>query len=125
MEIIEQIAYNIVAIVAILSPIFIILVILVFSRKKEQDRNRLIQSLIEKGYDPQAIQSLLDKGKKAEDRNPEKHFRSGITLVAVGVGLFFTWLLADWSSMHTIGIFVAILGLGELAIAWYLRKYSK
>lgn len=125
MEILEQLVYNLVAITAVLLPFLIILIILLFSRRKEQDRNQLIKSLIEKGYDPETIHSLLDKEKNADAKSPEKYFRSGVMLLVIGLGLIFTWLLADWGSMHAIGAFVAIIGLGDLAIAWYLRKYSK
>lgn len=115
---------NMVTMTAILFPILLVAVILLFSHRKDQERNRLIQQLIEKGEDPKTIATLLDKG-KAEDKTPEKHFRSGVTLLAIGLGLVLTWLVADWGSMHAIGGFLAIIGLGEIVIAWYLRKYSK
>lgn len=124
MDFFESVAYNLVAIVAILSPILLIIAILVYSYKKEQNRNRLIRELMEKGENPEAIIPLIDKG-KTEDKNPTKHFRSGVTLLAVGLGFVLTWLLADWGSMHAIGAFLAVLGIGEIVIAWYLRKYSK
>jgi len=115
---------NLVPLCAILMPVAIIWLVLDASRKKEKARNELIQKMIDKGEDPATILPLMDKGKKEEEKSPAKHFKSGITLLSVGLGLMLLSWISDWG-MLGIGAFIGIVGLGEMAIAWYLRKYSK
>lgn len=113
---------DIVPILGILMPVMIVALVLYFSHKKANERNRLIEKMIDKGEDPEQICQLLND--KKEDKDPTRHFKSGITLVTVGLGLMACGWLAYWSTVG-IGAFIAIIGLGELAVAWYLRKYSK
>ncbi|MBQ0153282.1 MAG: hypothetical protein KBS70_00690 [Bacteroidales bacterium] len=114
---------DIIPIVGILMPVLLVAVVLSYSYRKEHERNRLIEKMIEKGQDPASILPLLN-GRKEEEKNPTKHFKSGITLTSIGLGLMVAGWLCDWSTIG-IGAFLAIIGLGELALAWYLRKYSK
>ncbi|MCQ2347614.1 MAG: DUF6249 domain-containing protein [Paludibacteraceae bacterium] len=114
---------EIVPICGILMPVLLVFIVLWFSHKKEQERNRLIEKMIEKGEDPEHIRQLLNN-KKEEEKSPTKHFKSGITLLTIGIGLMVSSWVSYWSTVG-IGAFIAIIGLGELAVAWYLRKYSK
>ena len=114
---------DIVPILGILMQVMIIALVLYYSHKKEHERNQLIEKMIDKGEDPEQIRKLLS-GKKEEEKDPTKHFKSGITLLTIGLGLVLCNLLCYWSTLG-IGAFIAIIGLGELAVAWYLRKYSK
>ncbi len=108
----------------ILMPIAIVAIVLYFSHRKEQERNRLIEKMIERGDDPEQISLLLNNGRKEEEKNPTKHFKAGVTFFTVGLGFIITGLIADWGTVG-IGAFIAVIGLGEFAVAWYLRKYSK
>lgn len=114
---------EIVPICGIMMPVLIVFIVLWFSHKKAQARNRLIEKMIDKGEDPEQIRRLLDN-KKEEEKSPTKHFKSGVTMFTIGSGLMICGWIAYWSTVG-IGAFIAIIGLGELAVAWYLRKYSK
>lgn len=112
-------------IVGILMPVLLVFVVLFFSYKKEQEHNRLIEKMIDKGEDPEQIRQLLN-GKKDDEKSPAKHFKSGVTLFTVGLGLMVAGWIAGWeTSTVSIGALIAIVGLGEIAVSWYLRKYSK
>lgn len=123
MDFIESIGYNIVALSAIMMPVLLVLIVLLFAHKKAQERNRIVEKMMEKGADPDTVLALLD-GKKTNEKSPAKHFQSGVTLVSVGLGLMAMNWLCGWNTAG-IGAFLAILGLGEMAVAWYLRRYSK
>lgn len=114
---------DIIPIVGILMPVLLVAVVLSYSYRKEHERNRLIEKMIEKGQDPATILPLLN-ARKEEEKSPTKHFKSGVTLSSIGLGLLAAGWICDWSTIG-IGAFLAIIGLGELALAWYLRKYSK
>jgi len=127
MGFIEEMIEMMVPLCAILLPVFIIWVILDSSRKKEKERNALINKMIDKGEDPEKIMSLIETStakKKEVEKSPAKHFKSGITMLSIGLGFILTELLSGWGTMG-IGAFIGIIGFGELAVAWYLRKYSK
>jgi len=115
---------QLIPICGILMPVVIVWLVLDSSRKKEKARNELIQQMIDKGEDPSQILPLLDKSKKEVEKSPTKHFKSGITLLSVGAGLVVVDLISCWGTLG-IGAFIGIIGLGEIAVAWYLRKYSK
>jgi len=115
---------NLIPICGILMPIVIVWLVLDSSRKKEKARTELIKQMIDKGEDPSQILPLLDKSKKEVEKSPTKHFKSGITLLSVGAGLVVVDLISSWGTLG-IGAFIGIIGLGEIAVAWYLRKYSK
>lgn len=109
---------------AVLLPVLLVVVVLYFSHKRERERNRLIQQLLDKGETVEKILPLLDNGKKEAEKSPTKHFKSAISLISIGLGLMAFWLLIGWS-VQGIGAFLTIIGLGELVVAWYLRKYLK
>jgi len=115
---------QLIPICGILMPIVIVWLVLDSSRKKEKQRTELIKQMIDKGEDPATILPLLDNSKKEIEKSPTKHFKSGITLVSIGLGLVAVALISSWGTLG-IGAFIGIIGLGELAVAWYLRKYSK
>ncbi len=124
MDFLDSIGYNIVAISAILMPVLLVLVVLFFAYRKTHERNRLIEKMLEKGEDSDTIVALLDGNNKKDDKSPAKHFKSGITLVSVGLGMMVMGWISGWNIV-AVGALIAIIGLGELAVAWYLRKYSK
>jgi len=124
MYFIESFLEGITGICFILMPVLLVLVILIFSHKREKERYRLIQQMIDKGEDPEKIIPLLDKGKKEAEKSPTKHFKSGIIWLCIGLGTIAVALINNLD-ISGFGAFFAIIGLGELAIAWYLRKYSK
>jgi len=111
----------------LLLPVVIVWLVLDSSRKKEKERNELVKQIIDQGKDPKEILPLVDQKKiekKEVEKSPAKHFKSGITMLSIGLGFILTELLSGWGTMG-IGAFIGIIGLGELAVAWYLRKYSK
>jgi len=112
---------------ALLLPVVIIWLVLDSSRKKEKERNELVKQILDQGKDPKEILPLVDQKKiekKEVEKSPAKHFKSGVTMLSIGLGFILTELLSGWGTMG-IGAFIGIIGLGELAVAWYLRKYSK
>jgi len=118
---------QLVPVCGILMPIVIVWLVLDSSRKKEKQRNELIKQMIDKGEDPEKLMPVIeqvDKKKKEVEKSPTKHFKSGITLLSVGGGLVVVDFISHWGTLG-IGAFIGIIGLGEIAIAWYLRKYSK
>lgn len=119
-----EILYGLTGVIAVSLPVIIVLLILLFSYRKEQERNRLIQGMIEKGENPENIIPMISKPKQQEEQNPTKHFKSGVTLLSVGLGFVAVWALSDWDLLG-VGGFIAMIGLGEIVVAWYLRKYSK
>jgi len=118
---------ELVPICGILMPVLIVWLVLDSTRKKEKQRNEIIKQMIDKGEDPEKLMPLIeqvDKKKKEVEKSPTKHFKSGITMGSIGVGLIIVDLISNWGTIG-IGAFIGIIGLGELAVAWYLRKYSK
>lgn len=113
---------TLIAAVFFLTPVLLVAVVLYFSHRRERERNRLIEKMIEQGESPETILPLLTKTK--QEKTPTHYFKWGIVILCIGLGGMAYALIMETGNLGW-GAFFAILGLGELAISWYLRHYSK
>ena len=101
------------------TPVILVTVILYYRMRKTRLLHETIAKLVEKG---QPIPEALLSPKAAQQRKPSD-LRTGVILIAVGLGLsIFFYALTDRSDANVwaIGVIPLLIGLGYV-VAWKLE----
>ncbi|MEO0369002.1 MAG: DUF6249 domain-containing protein [Pseudomonadota bacterium] len=97
-------------------PVFIVLIVLWFSYRKRRQRSELIKSFIDAGKD--VPEQILD------DDTGSNPLRSGLNLVAVGVGLVAAFSIIGVEEAAALGLIPLVLGVFRL-IYYYVEVKDK
>ncbi len=114
-------------------PVAIVLIIYMSHYRTEQNKNELIAKALEKGVplDPNFFKNVQDA--KIKKDNPMKLFTWGVSLVGVGLGIFFLlyFLLkvqpvvsSSALGIACSGLIPALVGAGFL-VSFYAGRYYK
>lgn len=104
--------------VAVLMPVFILLVIFVYDNRNKKNRYDTLISISKNINNPDDIKEILES--LVERKSPTDYRRSGVITIGVGVGLF----LLDKIGLGTdvisgVGLLVLAIGVGQI-VAGYL-----
>ena len=104
--------------VAVLMPVFILLVIFIYDAKNKKNRYDTLITISKNINNPDDIKEILES--LVERKSPTDYRRSGVITIGVGIGLF----LFDKIGLGTVvisgvGLLVLAIGVGQI-IAGYL-----
>lgn len=104
--------------VAVLMPVFILLVIFIYDNRNKKNRYDTLISISKNINNPDDIKEILES--LVERKSPTDYRRSGVITIGVGVGLF----LLDKIGLGTdvisgVGLLVLAIGVGQI-VAGYL-----
>ena len=120
MEVVLDALVPLFAVVAIFGmPVFIILIIFYFDKRKKEQFHSTLQKLIESGQElsPELLQSIPGYKKENGERND---IRTGTITAAVGIGIaLFGQFGVSETELFGIGLLVFSIGLGILAYGIY------
>jgi len=120
MEVVLDALVPLFAVVAIFGmPVFIILIIFYFDKRKKEQFHSTLQKLIESGQElsPELLQSIPGYKKENGERND---IRTGTITAAVGIGIaLFGQFGVSETPLVGIGLLVFSIGLGILAYGIY------
>jgi hypothetical protein len=104
--------------VAVLLPVFILLVIFVYDAKNKKNRYDTLITISKNINNPEDIKEILES--LVERKSPTDYRRSGVITIGVGVGLFlFDKIGLDTDVISGVGLLVLAIGVGQI-IAGYL-----
>jgi len=104
--------------VAVLLPVFILLVIFVYDAKNKKNRYDTLITISKNINNPEDIKEILES--LVERKSPTDYRRSGVITIGVGVGLFlFDKIGFDTDVISGVGLLVLAIGVGQI-IAGYL-----
>ena len=104
--------------VAVLLPVFILLVIFVYDAKNKKNRYDALITISKNINNPEDIKEILES--LVERKSPTDYRRSGVITIGVGVGLFlFDKIGLDTDVISGVGLLVLAIGVGQI-IAGYL-----
>jgi hypothetical protein len=104
--------------VAVLMPVFILLVIFIYDTKNKKNRYDTLITISKNINNPDDIKEILES--LVERKSPTDYRRSGVITIGIGVGLF----LLDKIGLGTgvisgVGLLVIAIGVGQI-VAGYL-----
>jgi len=104
--------------VAVLLPVFILLVIFVYDAKNKKNRYDTLITISKNINNPEDIKEILES--LVERKSPTDYRRSGVITIGVGVGLFlFDKIGLGTDVISGVGLLVLAIGVGQI-IAGYL-----
>ena len=104
--------------VAVLLPVFILLVIFVYDAKNKKNRYDTLITISKNINNPEDIKEILES--LVERKSPTDYRRSGVITIGVGVGLFlFDKVGLGTDVISGVGLLVLAIGVGQI-IAGYL-----
>ena len=104
--------------VAVLLPVFILLVIFVYDAKNKKNRYDTLITISNNINNPEDIKEILES--LVERKSPTDYRRSGVITIGVGVGLFlFDKIGLGTDVISGVGLLVLAIGVGQI-IAGYL-----
>ena len=104
--------------VAVLMPVFILLVIFIYDAKNKKNRYDTLITISKNINNPDDIKEILES--LVERKSPTDYRRSGVITIGVGVGLFlFDKIGLGTDVISGIGLLVLAIGVGQI-IAGYL-----
>jgi len=104
--------------VAVLLPVFILLVIFVFDSRNKKNRYDTLITISKNINDPEDIKEILES--LVERKSPTDYRRSGVITIGIGVGLFlFDKIGLGTDVISGVGLLVLAIGVGQI-IAGYL-----
>ena len=104
--------------VAVLLPVFILLVIFVYDAKNKKNRYDTLITISKNINNPEDIKEILES--LVERKSPTDYRRSGVITVGVGIGLFlFDKVGLGTDVISGVGLLVLAIGVGQM-IAGYL-----
>lgn len=103
--------------VAVLMPVFILLVIFVYDSRNKKNRYDTLITISKNINDPDDIKEILES--LVERKSPTDYRRSGIITIGVGVGLFLFGKSLGSDVIPGVGLLVLAIGVGQM-IAGYL-----
>jgi hypothetical protein len=103
--------------VAVLMPVFILLVIFVYDSRNKKNRYDTLITISKNINDPDDIKEILES--LVERKSPTDYRRSGVITIGVGVGLFLFGKSLGSDVIPGVGLLVLAIGVGQM-IAGYL-----
>ena len=104
--------------VAVLLPVFILLVIFVYDAKNKKNRYDALITISKNINDPDDMKEILES--LVERKSPTDYRRSGVITIGIGVGLFlFDKIGLGTDVISGVGLLVLAIGVGQI-IAGYL-----
>ena len=104
--------------VAVLLPVFILLVIFVYDAKNKKNRYDTLITISKNINNPEDIKEILES--LVERKSPTDYRRSGVITIGIGVGLFlFDKIGLGTDVISGVGLLVLAIGVGQI-IAGYL-----
>ena len=104
--------------VAVLMPVFILLVIFIYDAKNKKNRYDTLITISKNINNPDDIKEILES--LVERKSPTDYRRSGVITIGVGVGLFlFDKIGLGTDVISGVGLLVLAIGVGQI-IAGYL-----
>ena len=104
--------------VAVLLPVFILLVIFVYDAKNKKNRYDALITISKNINNPEDIKEILES--LVERKSPTDYRRSGVITIGIGVGLFlFDKIGLGTDVISGVGLLVLAIGVGQI-IAGYL-----
>ena len=104
--------------VAVLLPVFILLVIFVYDAKNKKNRYDTLITISKNINNPEDIKEILES--LVERKSPTDYRRSGVITIGVGIGLFlFDKVGLGTDVISGVGLLVLAIGVGQI-IAGYL-----
>ena len=103
--------------VAVLMPVFILLVIFVYDSRNKKNRYDTLITISKNINDPDDIKEILES--LVQRKSPTDYRRSGIITIGVGVGLFLFGKSLGSDVIPGVGLLVLAIGVGQM-IAGYL-----
>jgi len=104
--------------VAVLMPVFILLVIFIYDAKNKKNRYDTLITISKNINNPDDIKEILES--LVERKSPTDYRRSGVITIGVGVGLFlFDKVGLGTDVISGVGLLVLAIGVGQI-IAGYL-----
>ena len=103
--------------VAVLMPVFILLVIFVYDSRNKKNRYDTLITISKNINDPDDIKEILES--LVQRKSPTDYRRSGIITIGVGVGLFLFGKSLGSDVIPGVGLLILAIGVGQM-IAGYL-----
>ena len=103
--------------VAILMPVFLLWVIVSYSRTTDTDTYDAMVDISKNLDNESDIKDLLESFK--EEKKPIDYKRNGVIVIFIGLGLFLFGAASDINILKGVGLLVGTIGIGTL-IAGYL-----